>query len=417
MSERPASRRDRGLETVVSHVLSVAITTILIIGLVASATGYLDAQKQQAAAQELRTIGNRLASDLATADRLARTGDAVELVSRQPESVAGSLYTVTLLQNCPSAGSKVCVRISADSYDFTTLVPVENETRLSMTAEEGGRFRITSVGGAAAPARDPRGIDMNPRVGIGGEVGVGAVNTGATLSRSPIARFDFTPANPSTGQQIEFDGSPSRDPDGSISAWEWDFDDDGTTDLTGPNPTYIGYSNPGAHNVTLTVEDDGGLKSSYTRAIDVSGLRYRVPPGLDVLSTNDEAVQFSLESDYTQTITVERVLIDPADDSLNDLEIGPTEREIEIDNTADGGLEGYVEWSGGSLAIPDDGAIVDISEDGDSNGGDVSVDSGERVRITLREFDNSMGGEDLTLGVRYRIGDDVDATVFTDTAT
>lgn len=422
---RQPTRSDRGLETVVSHVLSVAITTLLIIGLVSSATGYLEAQKQQAAAQELRTIGNRLASELATADRLARTGDSVELVSRQPETVAGSVYTVKLV----SCSSPVCLRISADNYDFSTLVPLQNETKLSMTSQGNGRFHIMSAGGTAGPDLDPRQVEMSPRVGIGRDVGIGpSLGVGTSLSRAPIAQFSFSPGIPSTGEQIRFDGSASRDPDGSIVTYEWDFNGDGTTNATGQKPLYTGYSSPGTQNVTLTVTDDGGLSNTYSREIDVSGLRYR--NDLDVLPSNDRSVRFSLENEYADPIVIERVMIDPEDGSLDKLAESSTNawcggsfgehctapHEIEIDNLDDGGgPEGYVDWDGGTLSIPEDGAIVDISQDGDENNDDVTLDPGDSVGITLREFPSSAGGETFTFGVRYRVGGKVDASVFTDT--
>jgi len=409
MRRRSSAPDDRGIETVLSHVLSVAITTLLIVGLVASATGYLDAQKQRAAEQELRSIGNKLASELATADRLARSGDSVELTSRQPETVAGSVYTASLVD----CSSPVCLRISADNYDFSMLVPIENETTLSMTSRGGGRFRITSDGGASGPELDLRRLEMSPRVGIGRDVGVGPnLGVGTSLSRSPIAQFDFAPGVPQTGHQIRFDASDSRDPDGSIVSYEWDFDEDGTTDASGQKPTYAGYSDPGSHNVTLTVTDDGGLSNSYTREIDVSGLRYR--SDLATLPTNDSALRFSFENEYARPITIERVMIDPEDDTLDELEESTSKHEIEIDNIDDGGLEGFVEWWG-DLDIPDGGAIVDSTQDGNQNGGDVTVDPGERVEVTLRDFDDTMNGKTITVGLRYNVGGDVDASVVTDT--
>jgi PKD repeat protein len=424
MRRRSSAPDDRGIETVLSHVLSVAITTLLIVGLVASATGYLDAQKQQAAAQELRSIGNKLASELATADRLARSGDSVELTSRQPETVAGSVYTASLVD----CSSPVCLRISADNYDFSMLVPIENETTLSMTSRGGGRFRITSDGGASGPELDLRRLEMSPRVGIGRDVGVGPnLGVGTSLSRSPIAQFEFAPGVPQTGHQIRFDASDSRDPDGSIVSYEWDFDEDGTTDASGQKPTYAGYSDPGSHNVTLTVTDDGGLSNTYTREIDVSGLQYM--DDLEVLPSDPQAVRFSLRNEYNRQIEIERIMIDPTASNLRNLtesqpkvcpwgwcpETSGPPYEIEIENMSSaGGPEGYVGWTNDDLDIPDGGAIVDIDQDGDENGNDVTLGDGDRVEITLRNFSRSVSSDSFTFGVRYRIDGSVDASAFTD---
>jgi PKD repeat protein len=59
------------------------------------------------------------------------------------------------------------------------------------------------------------------------------------------------------GSSIEFDGSGSYDPDGTIDSYDWVFGD-GTTG-TGSNPTHA-YADNGEYTVTLTViDDDGGI--------------------------------------------------------------------------------------------------------------------------------------------------------------
>ncbi len=66
--------------------------------------------------------------------------------------------------------------------------------------------------------------------------------------------------NLSANQQIQFDGSGSFDPDGSIVSFSWDFaDPTNTTKGTGATPTH-GYPVAAALiNVTLTVTDNIGL--------------------------------------------------------------------------------------------------------------------------------------------------------------
>lgn len=43
----------------------------------------------------------------------------------------------------------------------------------------------------------------------------------------------------------------------SITAWAWDFENDGTIDSSGQNPEHV-YNTPGAYNVSLTVTNAGG---------------------------------------------------------------------------------------------------------------------------------------------------------------
>lgn len=60
------------------------------------------------------------------------------------------------------------------------------------------------------------------------------------------------------GQQVQFDGSGSNDPDGTITAWDWTFGDGNVG--TGENPVHT-YAAEGIYDVTLIVTDDDGAES------------------------------------------------------------------------------------------------------------------------------------------------------------
>jgi PKD repeat protein len=95
------------------------------------------------------------------------------------------------------------------------------------------------------------------------------VNVGP-VSRSPQASFNYSPINPGMGQQILLDASSSFDPDGTIVAYEWDLDNDGTTDASG-QVTGVRYYSPGSHQVRLTVLDNSGLSSTTVQEINIGG--------------------------------------------------------------------------------------------------------------------------------------------------
>ena len=66
------------------------------------------------------------------------------------------------------------------------------------------------------------------------------------------------PTSGNTGDMLDFDGSQSSDPDGSIETYAFDFGDGAT--MEGPlTAEQHAYDTPGAYQVTLTVYDDGGL--------------------------------------------------------------------------------------------------------------------------------------------------------------
>ena len=66
--------------------------------------------------------------------------------------------------------------------------------------------------------------------------------------------------------EVTFGTGGARDPDGSIAAYAWDFDDDGTTDATGPEPTHT-YTSGGRYFPTLTVTDNSGASSTFVDEI------------------------------------------------------------------------------------------------------------------------------------------------------
>ena len=62
-----------------------------------------------------------------------------------------------------------------------------------------------------------------------------------------------------TASEVKFDGSASKDADGKITRYQWDFGDSGSGE--GAAPTHV-YSKTGTYNVKLTVTDDTNTKNN-----------------------------------------------------------------------------------------------------------------------------------------------------------
>lgn len=78
---------------------------------------------------------------------------------------------------------------------------------------------------------------------------------------APTASFFFSPTSPRETDDVLFDGSASRDADGSIVSYLWTFGDGSVQ--SGSNPrAFHAYSLAGSYNVVLTVTDDRGLTAS-----------------------------------------------------------------------------------------------------------------------------------------------------------
>ncbi|UCF11871.1 MAG: PKD domain-containing protein [Thermoplasmatales archaeon] len=82
---------------------------------------------------------------------------------------------------------------------------------------------------------------------------------------APQASFSFSPAEPTTNDTIQF-LDHSKDNDGEIITWNWNFDD-GTTS-TEKSPTY-NYKTEGTYRVLLKVNDNDGDTETITKYIIV----------------------------------------------------------------------------------------------------------------------------------------------------
>ncbi len=74
------------------------------------------------------------------------------------------------------------------------------------------------------------------------------------------------PYSGTIGVPVAFDGTASSDPDGTITAYNWDFGDGSTG--TGATPTHT-YAADGNYTVTLTVTDDAGDTGTATSSATI----------------------------------------------------------------------------------------------------------------------------------------------------
>lgn len=90
-----------------------------------------------------------------------------------------------------------------------------------------------------------------------------------TTTRTPTADYDYSPSNPTVGEEVTFDAANSTDPDGSITSYEWDFDGDGNPDAIGQSVSHS-FQSSDVHTVSLTVTDSDGISDSVLRTISVA---------------------------------------------------------------------------------------------------------------------------------------------------
>ena len=92
-------RQDRAVSIAVTHVLTIAITTVLISGLLIAAGSMLEGQQDRSAEQSLETVGERIAGEIAGAEQAAGDDGTVTVTADHPSRVASERYTVTVHEN------------------------------------------------------------------------------------------------------------------------------------------------------------------------------------------------------------------------------------------------------------------------------------------------------------------------------
>ncbi len=88
----------------------------------------------------------------------------------------------------------------------------------------------------------------------------------------PLATFTAAPNPAQTGEIVNFDGSNSSDPDGSIVKYEWDLDGNGTFETETGTEAVAVHSFPaaGSYDVRMRVTDSSGNKSTALRTVTVT---------------------------------------------------------------------------------------------------------------------------------------------------
>lgn len=133
---------DRGLSVVVNYVLGLAVTTLLMTGLLYAAGDVVDNRGQATTLAELRVVGEQVAADLMAADRLAQSGaQTVAVGGNGPDSVAGRPYTVAL----NATTQEVVVETSLDPT-VTARIPFRNRTPVRSSTAQGGHVEIVLTG-------------------------------------------------------------------------------------------------------------------------------------------------------------------------------------------------------------------------------------------------------------------------------
>jgi hypothetical protein len=118
----------RGTSITITYSMTVAVSSLLVMGLIFSAGGMLDQQQDRAIREQLQDLGTRVTSELLHTDRLVTTttsSDRVRLRTNLPNAVAGSGYRVELV----TSGTPTVSTVYLNSTSTSISVPVEIDTQ------------------------------------------------------------------------------------------------------------------------------------------------------------------------------------------------------------------------------------------------------------------------------------------------
>lgn len=138
--ERRFRRAERGVSFTVSYALTIAIATILVSGVIATA-GFIVAEQRESAIQdELQVVADDIAATVMAADRLAVAGNSSNLtVTRSyPEESVDQPYTVRI----EGIGPGAVVTVSTQSPEVVARAPLRNRTAIANASVTGGTVRV-----------------------------------------------------------------------------------------------------------------------------------------------------------------------------------------------------------------------------------------------------------------------------------
>ena len=105
-------------------------------------------------------------------------------------------------------------------------------------------------------------------------------------NQPPTAVAEATPTSGTAPLTVNFTGSNSSDPDGSIQSYSWDFGDGASSTVADPSHT---YSSAGTYTAVLTVTDDQGATGTDQVVITVNGAA-NTPPVASITEPADGSV-------------------------------------------------------------------------------------------------------------------------------
>ncbi|MDR6973160.1 PKD domain-containing protein [Leifsonia shinshuensis] len=178
-----------------------------------------------------------------------------------PNATSGTAGQATVNWTATYDQDNVSLRYAL-ARDGDTAHPISTVTRTStFWSRSAMSFTDSGLAGGSAhtytlTVTDPDGNSIT-------RTGNSVTIAGGGTNQPPTASFTVG----ANGLAVAVDGSASRDPDGSIASWAWNFGDGGTASGVTAGHT---YATAGTYTVSLVVTDNRGATATTTRSVTVT---------------------------------------------------------------------------------------------------------------------------------------------------
>ena len=133
------------MSVTVGYVMTLAVSTLLLSGLFVAGGSFVEGERERAAQGELTVVGERIAADLGTVDRLAantasRDNLTVDRSLTLPDRVSGTGYRIRVR----ASGTEGTIALESEQTDATVEVPFRTSDGVAVenTTVDGGNLRI-----------------------------------------------------------------------------------------------------------------------------------------------------------------------------------------------------------------------------------------------------------------------------------
>ena len=130
----------RAVSITLNYVLAIAISAVLVTGLLIAGGNFVGDQQESVVRNELSVVGQRLAADLERVDRMVAAGDDVDAarINRSlPTAAVGERYDIEL-----DASAEPELVLTADGADVSVSVTVSNRTPLADSSVRSGSVAV-----------------------------------------------------------------------------------------------------------------------------------------------------------------------------------------------------------------------------------------------------------------------------------